>query len=65
VKSAENFADGFTKNISTELHASHVGEYVWDRSEVGTLCTDLIHSGRVSKSQSRMIGDWTQSVPDG
>ena len=70
VKSADNFADGFTKNVSTEIHESHASEYVWDRSEVGTTCTDVDQSGRVSKIESRVSsrlkdsGDWIlHSVP--
>jgi hypothetical protein len=73
VKSADNVADGFTKNVSTEVHETHAGEYVWDRSEIVASCTDIVQSGRVLNDQSFLVseweadshgaGDWTQSVP--
>jgi hypothetical protein len=75
VKSADNVADGFTKNVSTEVHETHAGEYVWDRSEIVASCTDIVQSGRVLNDQSFLVsewdadshgaGDWTQSVPVG
>ena len=34
VRSGENTADGFTKNIKGEINESHVGDYVWDRADV-------------------------------
>ena len=34
VKSAENKADGFTKNVTTEIYESHLGDYVWDKSMI-------------------------------
>jgi hypothetical protein len=65
VKSAENKADGFTKNLSGELFEAHVGDFVWDKSEVGATAVDVdvSMSGRVSRGTNRVWarGDMTHS----
>jgi hypothetical protein len=70
VRSADNVADGFNKNVSVEIHESHVGDYVWDKSDVGTCCVDSAQSGRVSNGPGTdppmgpiTDGDWTEPVP--
>ena len=33
-KSAENKSDGFTKNVTTEIHEKHRSDFVFDKSEI-------------------------------
>jgi hypothetical protein len=64
VKSAENTADGFTKNISGDLFEAHSGDYVWDKSDVGACLLDTSTAGRVLegyKSESKFLSAVTVS----
>jgi hypothetical protein len=62
VKSADNKSDGFTKNVSGDIHEAHVGDYVWDKTEVLSLAAERFSmSGRVSRDQDDSHGDMTES----
>ena len=41
VKSLENIADGFTKNVKGDIHGDHIQRMVWDRSEIADVCLSL------------------------
>jgi hypothetical protein len=38
VKTAENTADIFTKNVSTEIHSKHMKDYIWKKEDLACLC---------------------------
>ena len=45
VRSAENVADGFTKNISGDLYESHKKDYLAEKSYLGELCNLCLQEG--------------------
>ena len=47
VKTADNIADSFTKNVTGDIYDGHSGEFVWNKTEVSNTCLDCIPAGRV------------------
>ena len=64
VKSAENKADGFTKNLTVELGDKHNKSMVWNKSEVGCAARDWSPVGRVLKGYSHDTGTQSELGPN-
>jgi hypothetical protein len=47
VRSLGNRSDGFTKNVTTEIHFDHSGTMVWSKSEVCSSVMEYSSAGRV------------------
>ena len=47
VKTLENVADGFTKNVSKDVFEPHTKDYVWDKVEVCNVACVGNPAGRV------------------
>ena len=70
VKTAENTADIFTKNVSTEIHSKHMKDYIWKKEDLACLCFHaqqegccevLIENTETTKGES-LVEDMKQGI---
>jgi hypothetical protein len=59
VKTKDNTADGFTKNVTGETYQEHSRDFVWDKLEVSHMAIDVSPAGRVLENSFNSAG--TQS----
>jgi len=73
VKTYDNKADGFTKNVRGDVFEKHARDFVWNKDEVGTAALTHIHTeaenvlhrssvGRVSEIQKDTGTDFRAGI---